>query len=366
MARLPRTVLRSNLPPAAVRLTTSTVDSRSLERLATLEGRTAGHCGRYVTLDALALDVSDSRWGSAASMSRSDDRHALEAYCRTKDGVGLPRFVVRDGCEHEGHRFTTYDCESHDDKDLVEELAERIRELYVDEERLRAVLEQSIIGLEPVADPALISGAIADTINAAVPEPGQRQERTWLDLPRNELAEVLAYFIAEEVSEAVVPATRVREKEVPGQPPRGLDLLAFLVEPAPRLLITEVKASEQASSPPAVVGSGPDSLRGQLLAFLHDRKRVLTELNWVMKHAPAAHEEMVGRAMLLWVAGSLPITLVPLLVRTTTSLGTNDYGVFHQAPGQFSPALVQFELICLPSGLADLAEQVYNRARGVA
>jgi hypothetical protein len=112
----------------------------------------------------------------------SRDCHAGEGYCRTKDDVGLPRFVVRDACEHEGHRFSTYDCEAHEDKDLVEELAERIRELYVDEERLRAVLEQSIIGLEPVADPGLIIGAIAETVTATVPRPGQRRKHPWLDL----------------------------------------------------------------------------------------------------------------------------------------------------------------------------------------
>lgn len=276
------------------------------------------------------------------------------------------RSVVRDGCEHEGHRFSTYDCEAHEDKDLVEELAERIRELYVDEERLRAVLEQSIIGLEPVADPGLVSGAIAETVTATVPRPGQRRKHPWLDLARNELAEVLAYFIVEEVSQAVVPATRVREKEVPGQPPRGLDLLAFIIEPTPRLLIAEIKASEEASSPPGVVGSGPDSLRGQLRAFVQDRQRVLIELNWVMKHAPTTHEEMVGRAMLQWVQRALPITVVPVLVRTSTTLGANDYGVFHDDTSQFSPALIQFELICLPTALANLAEMVYNKARGVA
>jgi hypothetical protein len=115
-----------------------------------------------------------------------------------------------------------------------------------------------------------------------------------------------------------------------------------------------------------VVGSGPDSLRGQLRAFVQDRQRVLIELNWVMKHAPTTHEEMVGRAMLQWVQRALPITVVPVLVRTSTTLGANDYGVFHDDPSQFSPALIQFELICVPTALANLAEMVYNKARGVA
>jgi hypothetical protein len=104
-----------------------------------------------------------------------------------------------------------------------------------------------------------------------------------------------------------------------------------------------------------VVGSGPDSLRGQLLAFVLDRHRVLTELMWVMKHAPTTYEEMVGGAMLRWVGMSLPITVVPVLVRTSSTLGANDYGVFHDDPSQFSPALVQFELIFLPEALANLA-----------
>jgi hypothetical protein len=196
-----------------------------------------------------------------------------------------------------------------------------------------------------------------------VPPPGVREDRPWLDVPRNELAEVIAYLLIETVRGALVPAKRIQEKEVPGQPPRGMDLLALQTNPTLRLLITEVKASGAADSPPSVVATGDDSLRGQLLKFMRRPERVLQELNWVYKHSALENQPLVGRAILLWIRRLLPVTVVPLLVRSLDKHQPSDFGSFRDRPSDFAPARVQFEIVRVSIGISTLAEQVYGRAR---
>jgi hypothetical protein len=200
-------------------------------------------------------------------------------------------------------------------------------------------------------------------VSAVVPPPGAREDRPWSDVPRNELAEVIAYLVIEKVRGALVPAKRIREKEVPGQPPRGMDLLGLQTNPTLRLLITEVKASEASQSPPSVVATGDDSLRGQLLKFIRRPERVLQELNWVYKHSASGNQLLVARAILHWVRRALPVTVVPLLVRSLDKHQPTDYGSFRDRPSEFAPARVQFEIVRVSIGISALAEQVYSRAR---
>lgn len=130
------------------------------------------------------------------------------------------------------HRFSVYDCQTASGTTLVEELADRVRDLYADPNELRDALEQGATGLDGIADVPALKALVEQVTKAVIPVPAANPTQPrHLDLARNEVAEVIAYEAVEGIYSAVIPAARIREKEVPGQPTRGLDLL---VDPGTR------------------------------------------------------------------------------------------------------------------------------------
>lgn len=277
----------------------------------------------------------------------------------------MPRFNRHSQQDRDGHRFEAYDCHP-DADDLVGELAAAVRGLYVDPATLRDRLLEAARDIDDVADVDEIRAAVENVTQAAIPEASVRLAQPQLDTARNELGEVIAYAALERVHDAVVPAKRVREKEVPGLPSRGLDALALSEAEALTLLLSEVKTSDDAASPPGVVGQGASSLQAQLRAIVGSSDRVLVELNWAFKHANEEHEGLVARAILIHTRGELPLVAVPVLVRPARCHRDTDYGIFANDPGSLAPATVRFCLVRLPEELDDLAEAVYRRAREAA
>lgn len=263
------------------------------------------------------------------------------------------------------HRFATYDCVA-SAGDLVDELAERVRRLYVDPTELHDALAQAVSGLEDVADTERLHELLERVTTAVVPTPSTNPDMpAHLDLARNEIAEVIAYEAVEKIHGAVIPAERIREKEVPGLPTRGLDLLGLLPPPTLSLVVSEVKASSSAASPPGVVGSGKDSLHSQTKAMVQDLDRLLVELNWCLKHCRDDElRGLVAQAMLLISFGQLPIVAVPVLVRPADKQQSpSDYGCFRDDPSGYPPAAIQFCVARIEGTLEELAAAVYEKAR---
>jgi hypothetical protein len=266
-------------------------------------------------------------------------------------------FPISDG----EHSFGVWDCRAGPDADLVEELSAVVRELYVEPERLRETLEAALADVGGGPGMAALEQAIHRVTEAAIPEAGAHPVAQ-LDVARNELAEVLAALALGAVHGTVVPASRIRHKEIPGAPSRGRDLLGIDAEPLVAV-VGEVKASDEEASPPGVVDSGSSSMRVQLLTAATDGDRLSAELNWALKHAPPEHRLLVAHAMLAYAAGELPVVVAPVLVRPAHRHGADDFGAFRQDPSQFAPALVRFCLLRVEDNLDDLAKAVYDKAR---
>jgi hypothetical protein len=276
----------------------------------------------------------------------------------------VPRFSLHDRREHDDHRFEAYNCEA-EGANLVEELGAAVQALYVDPAGLRDRLLEAAADIDGVADVDEIRAAIAGVADAAVPEAGVRLAQPQLDMARNELGEVIAYDVLEKVCGGVLPAKRVRQKETPTLPSRGLDALALAENGQLALLASEVKSSDDDASPPGVVGAGDSSLHAQSLSLLGSPGRLLVELNWAFKHAEADRQAIVARAILLYTRGDLPIVIVPVLVRPARCHGNRDFGIFENDPGSLAPATVQFCVVRLSDELDDLAQAVYRQARQV-
>ena len=261
------------------------------------------------------------------------------------------------------HQFRVYDLEA-DDTDLVGEIAELVRELYVDVERLGNDMRTALDGLGPVADVTRLNELIDKVLDSVIPAGNANSAQPpQLNLARNELAEVLAYEVVSQIHTATIPAKRVHEKEIPGQPSRGLDLLSILHQEPTQLLVTEVKASQSPVSPPAVVGYGNDSLRRQTLDILNDHRRLTQELNWAHKHCKPSDRQLVATTLLRLTLGQLQLVAAPVLVRTSTSYSRSDFGSFENSPGDFAPANIDFVIVRVAGTIHELASDVYDRAR---
>jgi hypothetical protein len=270
-------------------------------------------------------------------------------------------FELLEHADDGDHSFAVYDCRAEQEGDLVGVLATTIRDLYVDPGHLRDVLTAAMSDAGGVADGVAIEEAITRTLAAAIPEPGAHPIPQ-LDVARNELAEALAHIAFRSVHGTVIPAPRIRHKEVPDQPSRGRDLLGL--EEAPLLaVIGEVKASDEEASPPGVVGSGSTSLRGQFLSFFAAEDALLGELNWALKHGGPEHQSLIAQAIVAHVGGSLPLCAAPVLVRPANVRGADDFGTFKDDPEQFAPAQIRFSVLAVDGALDELARVVYEEAR---
>jgi hypothetical protein len=259
------------------------------------------------------------------------------------------------------HVFAVYDCKAALGADLVSLLAKMVRDLYVDVNHLRDVLTTAMNDASAVADPKPINDAIRRTLAAAVPKGGTHPV-PHLDVARNELAEALAHLTLANVHGTVIPASRIRNKEVSGQPSRGRDLLGLEDDPL-TAVVGEIKASSEAASPPGVVGDGDSSLASQVRGFLATDDALLAELNWALKHAAQDHHVLLARAILAHIQRDLPVCAAPVLVRPVDKRGADDFGTFRHDPAQFAPARIRFLIVTIEGTLEHLANDVYEAAR---
>lgn len=277
----------------------------------------------------------------------------------------MPRFSLQSHDNAEPHRFEIYEL-TLGEEELIEELAGEVRALYLDDD-FDEVLEQAAADLDAVSDPEAMKELVASAAQSTIPEPAQRTTQPWLDTARNELGEVLCYAALEELFSASLPAKRVRHKEIPQLPSRGMDAFALAddssADHALRLYLSETKSSSDTASPPRVVDETEDSLHKQLLDAVRTRTKVTAELARALKYTTGSDRDRVARAMILWAQAELATTVVPFLLRPKDRHGDADFGAFRDDPSVFDPAHVAFCLIRIDGTIEALSEGVYQRAR---
>ena len=277
----------------------------------------------------------------------------------------MARFLQHSYDNDPPHRFEVYDLALASDA-LVEELAADVRALYLDDE-FDAVLEQAARDLDTVSDPEAVAELVSAAAQSAIPAPAQRTTQPWLDTARNELGEVICYAALEELHGASVLAKRIRHKEVPQLPTRGMDAVALgddaTAPHALRLYLSETKSSSSGDSPPNVVDQTGDSLHTQLLSAIQKRTKVASELARAAKYLGGADQLRLARAMLLWGTGELATTVVPFLLRPKDRHGAQDFGAFRDTPSAFDPAHVAFCLVRIDGTIEALSQAVYQKAR---
>lgn len=277
----------------------------------------------------------------------------------------MARFVQHSHDNEPPHRFEVYDLVLGGDA-LVDELATDVRGLYLDDD-FDAVLEQAARDLDAVSDPTAIAELVSSAAQSAIPAPAQRATQPWLDTARNELGEIICYAALEELFAASVLAKRIRHKEVPQLPTRGMDAIALGDDPAAphdlRLYLSETKSSSSTDTPPSVVDQTDDCLHTQLLTAVQKRTKVASELARALKYLNGAEQTRLARAMVLWGTGELATTVVPFLLRPKDRHGAQDFGAFRSSPAGFDPSQVAFCLVRIEGTIEALSQAVYEQAR---
>jgi hypothetical protein len=274
----------------------------------------------------------------------------------------MTRFALVEENYINEHRYSVYDI---DENETIPRLAAMVRELYVEPDVLRHTLEQAVVDLGDFLDPAMIDELIRTATNTVIPEAGTNPSHPWLDMARNETAEVLAYLIAEEIYNVRILSKRVRNKEIPRLPSRGVDMVGLIFDdPGIRLVCGEVKTSSSRDSPPSVVSRADDSLDKQLLGLIANKKKILEELTWSHKHAEVEDRRLIGRAMILHAQGKLPTMSFALLVRPRNVYKPTDFGTLRDTPERFHPSSICFSIARLSDSLENFAHSVYSQAKG--
>lgn len=263
------------------------------------------------------------------------------------------------------HTFECFDVQA--DDDLVDEVARIVCDLYVDPDALMESLRRASADLETVASTDELTALMDEVAGSVIPQMNLEGKAVHLQTPRNEVAEILAFDVLQKMHQALIPASRIREKEIPGAPTRGIDIFALVLDPKIRAVICEVKASSAVASPPPVVGSGDDSMHAQTKKRLRDRRALLAELNWAHKHTAEGLRGTVAKALILLSRKDAePPIVAPVLVRPVEKHGAEDFGCFYEDPGAYAPAQVRFVILRIPGTLEEFADRVYSRAREVA
>lgn len=258
------------------------------------------------------------------------------------------------------HSFACYDLDS--DNGLVEEIATIVRDLYVEDASLGEDLRTAAQSLDEVCDESEIQALVDRVAVAVIPQMNSDSKQPLhLQVPRNEVAEVLAIYVLKEIHGFSVPSTRIRNKEVAGSPSRGLDVLGLT--PTMGIALTEVKASSSTKSPPSVVHEAVDSMRAETLKRLNNPDSLIAELHWALKHAKPESRIDVAKSLLLYARERPPIsTVAPVLVRPAGAYQAADYGTFKEPSIEFGPSPVKFVVVRLPGTLEEFARSVYAKA----
>jgi len=255
---------------------------------------------------------------------------------------------------------------------LASTLAARVRGAYFNqraaEQRLReAAAELALFDSSAltVTEPEIRS-ALEEELRAVLPAEwsGGRPKQT--DTQRSELAEIVAATVMSEVFGTIVPASRIAHKEIPDQQTRGVDVIGLedIEGPVITVVISEVKGSCEAKSPPAVV----DGMAKKLVSVTTDRRQLTQELIWLRDYCEDEYAEVCARicARHLLRRSTPEIVLAPILLRTANTERPADHGKFAEDDTDFNYPIRFISVIVDAEDLFDFAVTVYREARRLA
>jgi hypothetical protein len=185
----------------------------------------------------------------------------------------------------------------------------------------------------------------------AVPPLGTRP----LDVVRADFGEVLAYALLQERFQTRIGYKLVRDRELPGQPGRGIDVVGIEEGVPLTLVLAEVKVSAQDQNPPWVVDRNPDSIRQCLVGRITDHARTAMHIvTAARKTSNSEVAQLLFAAAELWAGrcwDRLRIICCGVLVRQKDRYTRKDFGSLLADSSQVGHGVIRFLIVCIPGDL---------------
>jgi hypothetical protein len=151
----------------------------------------------------------------------------------------------------------------------------------------------------------------------------------------------------------------VRDRELPGQPGRGIDQIGVkaVIDSSSgltkiALILGEAKVSSDKNSPPAVVDTADDCLRKQHLFHLNNRTitcdKVVNAGRRCADRETQRNLLLAGELLRVGRLDRLDIICHSLVVRPKSLSSVSDFGTFKTSVSDFAPGVIRFIIFRLP------------------
>ncbi len=198
--------------------------------------------------------------------------------------------------------------------------------------------------------------------NATIPE--RRFDN--FDVVRSDFGELLCYMLLEQEYETRFGYKSIRDRETTQQPGCGIDAVGVEEddEGTPlTLVLSEVKVSNEAASPPRVVDKSNDCLRNQHLSHLRNPVATAKKIWDMSRRSPDYSAQTLLFTAALYLQDNqldkLRLIACCVLVRPHCKYTKADFGSFQQCPDDYKPALIRFLVVCIPDDVEKVVQNWY-------
>ncbi len=167
------------------------------------------------------------------------------------------------------------------------------------------------------------------------------------------------------------------EEEEPDVPKRGIDNFGFIFKDnngdikLEKIVMCEVKASDQLKNPPDVVESNKDSLYKELMKLSKLDDRLMKALAKAFDRFDLnEYATLIGSLIVDFNQNDdlqetrKKMTVVPFLLRTKEAYRDEDFGKFYSDPSEFTTTTIKYFIVVVDVPLSDFADDVYSEIRG--
>lgn len=201
--------------------------------------------------------------------------------------------------------------------------------------------------------------------------------KTHLKPTRSKAGEIIAKDLMKTQLNVKFAGRISREEEEPDVPKRGIDNFGFIFKDVDgdieleKIVICEVKASDQLKNPPDVVEKNKDSLYKELMRLSKLDDRLMKALTKAFDRFELnEYAALIGSLIVDFNQNDnlqetrKKMTVVPFLLRTKESYGDEDFGKFYSDPSEFTTTTIKYFIIVVDVSLSDFADDVYSEIRG--
>ena len=237
-----------------------------------------------------------------------------------------------------------------------------------------STLDQSVLFQKNGFDSTVLEKIITKNSVAVdlIRESNQKHKTVITDIYRSDLGELLMTYFFEEkldVNEQFrIPLKNITNRELAGQPGRGLDAVGYRVDNSRvKLFLGEAKVSHEMKNPPQVVDYSRDSIYETQLKFKNNKELLINRLSDYSRKLSANDAEKIGLVIVLMEFdrdSEYDIVFGCSLIRDIHCVKTNeDFGKFYTQQTDFEPHQITFCILNMDDNIANTIDLFYQKVQ---